>query len=97
MTDKDKNQKKQDNNSEPPTPQFASLVMSIASAAVLKMGLDPNNKKEKDLALARYNIDLLELLKEKTKNNLSKEEEDLLCSCISDLQIQFVNIQNKEV
>ena len=78
-----------------PSPQFSSLVMSIASAAILKMGLNSDNKEEKDLNLARYNIDLLDLLKEKTKNNLNKEEQELLDSCISDLQIQFVNVQNK--
>ena len=79
-----------------PSPQFSNLVLSIASAAILKMGLDPNNKKEKDLALARYNIDLLDLLKEKTKNNVSKEEQELLDSCVSDLQIQFISVQNQE-
>ena len=60
------------------------------------MGLDSNHREEKNLDLARYNIDLLELLKTKTKNNLSKEEAELLDSCISDLQIQFVNLSNKE-
>ncbi len=79
-----------------PSPGFSSLVLSIASSAVLKMGLDPDKKEEKDMVLARYNIDLLDLLKEKTKNNLSKEEKELLDSCVSDLQVQFINVQNKE-
>ena len=96
MSDDQTTQKKQDANGQLPPPGFSSLVLSIASAAVLKMGLDPNKKEEKDLTLARYNIDLLDLLKEKTKNNLSKEEKELLDSCVSDLQIQFVNVQNQE-
>lgn len=79
-----------------PGPSFSSLVMSIASSAALKMGLNSDNKEEKNLDLARYNIDLLDLLKEKTKNNLTKEEKELLASCISDLQIQFVNTQNQK-
>lgn len=79
-----------------PEPSFSNLVISIASAAGLKMGLDPNNKEEKNLDIAKYNIDLLDLLKEKTKNNLNKEEKELLDSCVSDLQIQFVNIQNQK-
>ena len=95
MTDDKTNQKKTEKSQALPPPRFSSLVMSIASAAILKMGLDPNNKEEKDLTLARYNIDLLDLLKEKTKNNLSKEEKELLDSCVSDLQIQFVNVQNQ--
>lgn len=95
MTSDKIDQKKGEGQSLPP-PEFSNLVLSIASAAILKMGLDPNNKKEKDLILARYNIDLLDLLKEKTKNNLSKEEQELLDSCVGDLQIQFVNVQNQE-
>ena len=96
MTNDKIDQKKQDKSQSLPSPQFSNLVMSIASAAVLKMGLDPKTKEEKDLALARYNIDLLDLLKEKTKNNLSKEEKELLDTCVSDLQIQFVNVQNQD-
>ena len=96
MTDKKTDQKKSDKRQPLPPPQFSNLVMSIASAAVLKMGLDPENKEEKNLALARYNIDLLALLKEKTKSNLSKEEKEFLDSCVSDLQIQFVNVQSQE-
>ena len=88
--------KKDKKNQSLPKPSFSTLVMSISSAAILKMGLDPNNKEEKNLDLARYNIDLLELLKEKTKNSLNQEEKELLDSCISDLQIQFVNIQNQK-
>ena len=79
------------------SPQFSNLVLSIASTALVKMGLDSNTKEEKNLDLARYNIDLLELLKAKTANNLSKEEAELLDSCISDLQIQFVNISNSKM
>lgn len=76
--------------SSPLTPNFSSLVVSIASTALVKMGLDPNAKAEKNMNLARYNIDLLSLLKEKTANNLTEKESELLDACISDLQVQFV-------
>jgi len=92
----DKTAQKKSEGRSLPAPEFSNLVLSIASTIILKMGLDPNNKKEKDLTLARYNIDLLDLLREKTKNNLSKEERELLDSCVSDLQIQFVNVKNQE-
>ena len=77
-------------------PDFSSLILSIASTALLKLGLDSKNPQEKDLNMAKYNIDLLILLKEKTQNNLTKEESQLLEACISDLQIQFINKQNEE-
>ena len=78
------------NNKSPLTPDFSSLVVSIASAALVKMGLDPQSKEEKNMKIARYNIDLLILLKTKTANNLTEEESKLLDACISDLQIEFV-------
>lgn len=77
-------------------PSFSNLIMSIASAAILKMGLDPENKAELNLELARYNIDLLDLLKQKTKNNLNQEEAKLLEACVSDLQLQFIAIKNQK-
>ena len=78
------------NNNPPLTPDFSSLVVSIASAALVKMGLDLQSKEEKNMKIARYNIDLLILLKTKTANNLTGEESKLLDACISDLQIEFV-------
>lgn len=80
--------------SSPLTPDFSSLVVSIASTALVNMGLDSNSKEEKNMSLARYNIDLLSLLKEKTANNLAEKESELLDACISDLQIQFIQNSN---
>ena len=72
---------------------FSILAMSIASSAVMCMGLapDPNTgKTSKDKNMARFNIDLLMMLQEKTKNNLNKEEQQFLENIISDLQVKFV-------
>jgi len=72
---------------------FSILAMSIASSAVMSMGLapDPNGGKvSKDKNMARFNIDLLIMLQEKTKNNLTKDEQNFLENIISDLQIKFV-------
>ena len=74
---------------------FSTLVLSLASTALIKMGLDPKNKEEKNMELARYNIDLLEILKEKTQNNLTEEELKILSTCINDLRLQFIQVQNK--
>lgn len=75
---------------------FSTLVLSLASTALIKMGLDSEHKEEKNMELARYNIDLLEILKEKTKNNLSEEESKILDACTNDLRLQFIQVQNKE-
>lgn len=71
---------------------FSILAMSIASSAVMAMGLAPDQsgKTNKDKNMARFNIDLLMMLQEKTKNNLTAEEQRFLESMINDLQVKFV-------
>ena len=74
---------------------FSLLVMSIASNAMMAMGLtvDPQNGKvEIDKNMAKFNIDLLITLKDKTKNNLNGEEVGLLDQILQDLQMKFVQI-----
>ncbi len=74
---------------------FSMLAMSIASSALMAMGLSPNenNKTEVDRHLARFNIDLLLMLKEKTKANLTDEEKNFLEHVIQDLQMKFVQLK----
>ncbi len=75
---------------------FSTLVISLASSAVLAMGLEKNphtNNYEKDLDLARFNIDMLNMLKEKTKGNLNDDEKQFIETVISDLQLKFVYVK----
>ena len=75
---------------------FSVLVMSIASSAAMSLGLAPNpqtNKLEKDKPMAKFNIDLLVLLQQKTKNNLSEDESRFLETIVSDLQIKFIDLK----
>lgn len=72
---------------------FSTLILSIGSSAAMALGLAPNpvnGNVEKDLDLARFNIDLLRMLKDKTKGNLSNEEQQFLDSIVTDLQMKFV-------
>lgn len=74
---------------------FSILTMSIASSAAMAMGLAPDPQGgtiTKDKNMARFNIDLLLMLQEKTKNNLTAEEQKFLENLISDLQIKFVQL-----
>jgi hypothetical protein len=78
---------------EPLEASFSILIMSVASSAAMSLGLAPNpqtGKIEKDKAMAKFNIDLLVLLQEKTKNNLNEDEKRLLDSIVTDLQMKFV-------
>lgn len=72
---------------------FSLLTMSISSNAMMAMGLTPDpqtGKTETDKNMARFNIDLLIMLKEKTKNNLSSEENGLIDHVLQDLQMKFI-------
>lgn len=75
---------------------FSMLVMSVASSAAMALGLTPHpqtGKTEQDKEMARFNIDLLVVLQEKTKNNLTNEEEELLDYLLKDLQLKFVQLK----
>jgi hypothetical protein len=72
---------------------FSTLVLSIGSSAMMALGLAPNpqtNQSEKNLDMAQFHIDLLIVLKEKTKKNLTSDEEQFLDFLIHDLQLKFV-------
>ncbi len=75
---------------------FTMLIMSMASSALMAMGLTPDpqtGKAEADKQMARFNIDLLVNLKEKTKNNLTAEEQGLLDHILQDLQMKFIQLK----
>ena len=85
-----------------PTPlpeiNFTSFILSLSTSALLHFGeiTDPiSNKKERNLPLAKQTIDLLGMLREKTKGNLSKEEEDLLDNLLYNLRMKYVEEAKK--
>jgi hypothetical protein len=79
--------------SQMPEISFASFIFSLSSSAFVSLGAipDPNTgKTEKNLALAKQTIDILGLLREKTRNNLTQEEENLFDQMLYDLRMSFV-------
>lgn len=77
---------------------LSTLILSIGTSSLMNMGLAPNpqnGKTEKNMDLAKMNIDLLLVLKEKTKGNLSSEEDRFLVSMVNDLQLKFVEESKK--
>lgn len=78
-----------------PEVTFTSFVMSLNTAALFHCGelADPETGKScKDLVLAKHTIDTLDLLKEKTVGNLSKDEENLLETALYDLKLRYVKL-----
>ena len=75
---------------------FTILIMSIGSSALMAMGLTPDPQSGQtavDKDMARFNIVLLSLVKEKTKNNLDQEEKNFLDQVLADLQSKFLQLK----
>ncbi len=80
---------------ETPLPEinFTSFLLSISTSALIQLGEipDPVNKQGvKELPLAKQTIDLIGMLKEKTKGNLTPEEEKLIEHILYDLRMRYV-------
>ena len=78
---------------------LTTFVLSVSAAAFMGLGLSPKpgaKDAEVDLDLAKQNIDLLQLIKEKTKNNLSADEEKLIDSVLYEVRMKFIEIQGKQ-
>jgi hypothetical protein len=74
---------------------FSSLILSIASSAAMSLGLAPDQETGQthiDKNMAKFNIDLLIMLQEKTKNNLSPDEIHLMTGLVQDLQNRFIKL-----
>ncbi|MCX5891773.1 MAG: DUF1844 domain-containing protein [Deltaproteobacteria bacterium] len=72
---------------------FSSLIFSLSSTAFMQLGAlpDPNTgKTEKNLPLAKQTIDLLGVLREKTRNNLEQDEENLFEHLLYDLHMAYI-------
>ena len=83
---------------EEPRIDFPSYVLSYYTQGLVLLGEVPNpytNKKEEDLQASRHTIDVLAMLQEKTKGNLSREEDQLLDSVLYELRMKFMAKTNR--
>jgi hypothetical protein len=77
-----------------PKIDFETFVISIVGSAYVHLGdaPGPDGREERNLLLARQDIDLLDVLQDKTKGNLTGDEERLLSQAITDLRLRFVEV-----
>ncbi len=76
-----------------PEVNFATFIFSLNSSALLHLGVigDPTTgKRAKNLPLAKQTIDILGMLEEKTRGNLTDEESAMLTNILYDLRIIYV-------
>lgn len=77
---------------------LTTFFLSISSAAYMGLGLVPGpdgKEPSLDLELARQNVDLLELMYDKTRGNRTPEEDKLLEQLLFELRMKFVEKQTE--
>ena len=84
-----------------PEANFSGLVSMLATQAFYALGLirpegDEGKKVEPDWEIAKFNIDMLSMLEEKCKSNLTEEEAGILKSSLEQLRMLFVQLSKKE-
>jgi hypothetical protein len=78
-----------------PEGNLAALISMLATQALFALGLlqiKGQEERKPDLELAKYNIDMLQVLEDKTKGNLTKEEEAVLANTLNELRMGYVKV-----
>jgi hypothetical protein len=102
MSDEDEildpdNEDEGDIRPELPPADFDFLVYSLRLQAELNIGLLPfGEKRTPDFELGRHNIDLLVMLQEKTKGNLTFEEQRSLDNSVTELRFRWVQAREQQ-
>ena len=77
---------------------FPSYILSYYTQGLVLLGEVPNpytNQKEEDLEAARHTVDILGMLRDKTKGNLTPEEAQLLESVLYEVRMKYMAKTNK--
>ena len=80
-----------------PKIDFSSFILSLYSSGLVQLGKveDPvTGKKSVNLDLAKHTINMIAMLEEKTRGNLTQDEESLLKSLLSEMRLSFVEAKS---
>jgi len=83
-------------DAEPERTMFNEFLMGIASSAFIYLGLvehPATGRRQVDMSAAKESIDMLLMLREKTKGNLTRGEEKFFDDLLSDLKMQYVSMR----
>jgi hypothetical protein len=89
---------KQDAQQAMPEIDFGMFVMSLASSVLVHLGEleHPDSRaREPNLPLAKQTVDILGMLREKTRGNLTQEEAQLLDNLLYDLRMKYVDAKKR--
>jgi hypothetical protein len=91
----------QDKDPQPPEipdVDFGMFVMSLASSVLVHLGeIEHPDSRERtaNLPLAKQTVDILGMLREKTRGNLTQEEAQLLDNLLYDLRMKYVDAKKR--
>lgn len=88
-------EEKKEGSKDLPPLDFSTFVLSLSTSVLMNLGVVENpitKQKEKEPAVAKQTIDLLDLLKEKTQGNLTGEEARLLDDVLAELRLWYVKV-----
>ncbi len=76
---------------------FSTFVLSLASTAMVNLGMveDQSKMGEPDLQAARQLIDIIGVLEQKTRGNLTESEDKMLKSLLYDLRVHYCDAQKR--
>jgi len=78
-----------------PPVTFATFIFSLNSSALIHLGELPDpasGQSGRDVGLAKQTIDLLGMLKEKTRGNLTPDEDQMLDAVLFDLRMRYLKL-----
>ena len=82
-----------------PPATFEFLTLSLKTQTEMHLGLlyfgDEKDRPEPDFRVARHSIDLLAMLQQKTKGNLSVEEQRLIENSLTELRFRYVQAMER--
>lgn len=77
---------------------FSALILGFSSAALYYMGeatVEGRASGQTNLPLARQNIDIILMLRDRTRGNLTQDEDKLLAQLLADLQVKLIDASKR--
>ena len=82
-----------------PPGNFAALISMLTTQVAFALGAlvqQGEEKKEPDLEMAKYTIDMLAMLEAKTKDNLTEQEKDMLTNTLHQVRMLYVKVAEQK-
>jgi hypothetical protein len=98
MPDESSHEPAPEKNAKPAEASLLQFLSGMAMQSLMHLGAMQNpitGKTEADLVNAKYSIDLLAILEEKTRGNLTDEEARYLRVALTDLRMRYVQVSDQ--